>query len=144
MFEGSPDATTAVAIEPTTCVTAPRRLVVSLLDRHPDLLRELLHEISQRERDLMNRIADRVGARLEARFAHLFLELAARIGAMERGQIVIGTPLTRQDLADLAGTTIESSCRLMSRWTKQGIVTNRQSGGFLIRNRATLERLRDS
>jgi len=143
ILEGSSFATMAVALEGTTCIAAPRHVVVSLLDRHPLLLRELLCEISQRERYLMGRIAELGGARVEARFAHLFLELAVRVGVREHGQIVIRTPLLRQDLADLAGTTVETSIRLMSRWNKQGIVTTR-AGGFVIRDRTTLEHLRRS
>lgn len=141
ILQGSSFASMAVALEGTTCVAAPRHVVVSLLDRHPLLLRELLCGFGQHERYLMGRIAELGGARVEARFARLFLELAVKVGVREHGQIVIRIPLLRQDLADLAGTTVETSIRLMSRWNKQGIVTTR-AGGFVIRNRTTLEHLR--
>ena len=38
-------------------------------------------------------------------------------------------PLSRQDLADLLGTTVETSIRIMSRWGKDGVVQTRE-GGF--------------
>jgi CRP/FNR family transcriptional regulator len=48
-------------------------------------------------------------------------------------------PLSRQELADLTGTTIETCIRIMSRWGKDGIVTTEREG-FLVKDLATLER----
>jgi len=36
--------------------------------------------------------------------------------------------LSRQDLADLAGTTIETSIRVLSRWGKEGLVITERDG----------------
>jgi CRP/FNR family transcriptional regulator len=49
-------------------------------------------------------------------------------------------PLSRQELADLTGTTIETCIRIMSRWGKEGVVTTEREG-FVVKDRATLERL---
>ncbi len=51
---------------------------------------------------------------------------------------LIGLPLSRQELADLTGTTIETSIRVMSRWGKEGLVLTRPDG-FLIPEIAALE-----
>jgi CRP/FNR family transcriptional regulator len=48
--------------------------------------------------------------------------------------------LSRQELADLTGTTIETCIRLMSRWGKEGVVET-QSDGFLVVDRRGLEAL---
>lgn len=132
---------TAAALEEATCVKVSRRVVVSLLNEHPPLLRELVCQISEHVSNLMTRIADLAGARVEARLAHLLLALADKVGLQDGGKIAIRIPLLRQDLADLTGTTIETSIRVMSRWDKQGIVTS-EPGGFVIRDRRALERLR--
>jgi len=129
---------TAVALEDTTCVAVSRRAVATLLNAHPPLVRELVCQSSEHLLNLMNRIAELAGSRVEVRFAHLFLALADKLGAKADGKIAIRVPLLRQDLADLTGTTVETSIRLMSRWNKQGIVSS-QAGGFLIRDRKTLE-----
>lgn len=141
LFLGTPFAASAVALEVTTCVAMPRRIVMRLIDAYPRLLRELVSEISDHELNLMDRIAETAGASVEARFAHLFLKLAGKIGIREHGRIFVRIPLLRHDLADLTGTTVETSIRVMSRWNKQRIVTTRD-GGFVIHDRSALERLR--
>jgi CRP-like cAMP-binding protein len=49
-------------------------------------------------------------------------------------------PLSRQELADLTGTTIETCIRIMSRWGKAGIVSTERDG-FVVRDPAQLTRL---
>jgi CRP/FNR family transcriptional regulator len=78
---------------------------------------------------------------VEYRIAHLLLKLADRIGEKGSGdEITIPILLSRQDIADLVGTTVETAIRVMSRWRKMGIVTN-DKRGILIRDRDTLEDL---
>ena len=80
------------------------------------------------------------GSRVEARFAQLFLKLLDRLGRPEEGGVLVPLILSRQDLADLAGTTVETSIRIMSRWGKEGIVSTRDDG-FLVLDRDVLEQL---
>ena len=47
---------------------------------------------------------------------------------------------SRQELADLTGTTIETAIRIMSRWGKQRIVLT-EKDGFLLVDRKALEAL---
>lgn len=143
MLQESLFPATAVALEDTTCVAVSRRVVLTLLNEHPALVRELVSQAGEHLSNLMSRMAQLAGARVEARFAHLFLALADKIGVREDGRIAIRIPLLRQDLADLTGTTVETTIRLMSRWDREGILTT-QVGGFVIRHRKTLERFRRS
>jgi CRP/FNR family transcriptional regulator len=57
-----------------------------------------------------------------------------------RGGAFIPMVLSRQELADLTGTTIETCIRLMSRWGKDGIVST-EKDGFVIHDRPVLEKL---
>ena len=70
----------------------------------------------------------------------LFLKLMDKLGRTEGDRVFIPLPLSRQDLADLTGTTLETSIRVMSRWGKEGIVTTAPDA-FRIADRAVLERL---
>jgi CRP/FNR family transcriptional regulator len=49
-------------------------------------------------------------------------------------------PLSRLELAELTGTTVETSIRIMSRWAKEGIVRT-EKDGFVVVDPAALERL---
>jgi CRP/FNR family transcriptional regulator len=60
------------------------------------------------------------------------------MGQPREGAIFVGMPLSRQELADMTGTTIETCIRIMSRWGKQDIVRT-EKDGFLIVDRSALE-----
>jgi CRP-like cAMP-binding protein len=89
---------------------------------------------------MTNRLAELTRTRVESRLARLFLKMAEQNGrADERGELV-PTVLSRQELADLTGTTIETAIRIMSRWHKQRLVLT-EKDGFVIVSRAALEAL---
>jgi CRP/FNR family transcriptional regulator len=85
-------------------------------------------------------MAELTGGRIENRFARLFLKLADQLGKPERGGIFIGLPLSRQELADMTGTTIETSIRIMSRWGKDEVLRT-EKDGFVLVDRDALELL---
>ena len=70
----------------------------------------------------------------------LFMMLADRMGRAEARGLLIPLALSRQDLADLTGTTLETSIRIMSRWGKEGLVLTEKEG-FVLTDRSALERL---
>jgi len=118
-YEGRPYPASAIALERTSC---------------------LLVAFTRRIVELTQRIAEVAGGRVETRFAHLFLKLADRVGRPQDGATFIPIALSRQDLADLTGTTIETCIRLMSRWGKEGVVETAKDG-FLLADREALEKL---
>jgi len=140
VYEGWPFPASAVAIEETTCLTIERSAFFSLLETHPTLVRGLLLGLTYRLIELTNRLAELTGGRVEPRFARLFLKLAGDVGTSARGGTFIPMPLSRQELADLTGTTIETAIRIMSRWGKQRIVLTEKEG-FLLLDAKALEAL---
>jgi CRP/FNR family transcriptional regulator, nitrogen oxide reductase regulator len=89
----------------------------------------------------MQKIKELAAGGVEYRIAHLLLKLADRIGEEATADgITIPIVLSRQDIADLVGTTVETAIRVMSRWRKMGIVVNDKKG-IIIRDRETLEDL---
>jgi CRP/FNR family transcriptional regulator len=61
--------------------------------------------------------------------------LADMTGSVEvrDGETFISLALARQELADLLGTTLETTIRLMSRWQKECVVLTERDG-FVIPN----------
>ena len=80
------------------------------------------------------------GGKVEERIARVLLEIADRIGKKYEDVIVIDAPLTRLDIAEMTGTTVETTIRVMSKWKKQGII-NTERGYIEIIKRRELERL---
>ena len=139
-YEGRPYPATAVAQEPTKCLLVRRSPFFALLETHPSLVRGYLLGLTQRIVELTRRIPEVAGGKVETRFAHLFLKLADKMGRPSAEGIVIPMPLSRQDLADLTGTTIETGIRIMSRWGKDALVRT-DKDGFVLLDRAALEKL---
>lgn len=136
VYEELPYPATAVALEPTICLRTPRQDFYALLERRPSLVRGLLMALTHRLVLLTNRLAERTGGRVETRFARLFLKLSEDIGQSDRSGIFIPMALSRQELADLLGTTVETSIRIMSRWGKEGIVQTEKEGFFVVDSEA--------
>jgi CRP/FNR family transcriptional regulator len=140
VYEGWPFPASAVALEETTCVSIERPAFFTLLEAHPTLVRGLLLGLTHRLVELTNRLAELSGGKVEPRLARLFLKLADEMGSPAPGGTFIAMPLSRQELADLTGTTIETAIRIMSRWGKQGIVQTERLG-FVVVDVKSLEAL---
>ena len=138
VYESRPYPASAVALEPTRCLLIPRQAFFSLLETHPTLVRGLLVGLTHRLVELTNRLTELSGGRVEPRLARFFLKLADDIGQHREGGTFIPLALSRQELADMIGTTIETSIRIMSRWGKQDVVRT-EKDGFLVVDRSALE-----
>lgn len=89
---------------------------------------------------LQNQYRELATERVERRIARALLRLAAQAGQHEADGVCIDFPISRQDVAELTGTTLYTVSRTLSQWEKQGIV---QSGRkrVLIRSLRTLAAL---
>jgi CRP/FNR family transcriptional regulator len=103
-------------------------------------VRGLLLGLTHRLVELTNRLTDLTGGRVEARFARLFLKLAQDLGRPAPDGTLIPLALSRQELADMTGTTIETCIRIMSRWGKDDIVRTEKEG-FLVVDKGALATL---
>ena len=137
-YDGRPFPASAVALEDTVCIVIPRPVFFRLLEEHASLVRGLMLGMTIRLVELTNRIAELSGTRIEPRFARLFLKLAGDMGRQERGGTFIPLALSRQELADMSGTTIETAIRIMSRWGKENIL-HTDKDGFVVLDRGKLE-----
>jgi CRP/FNR family transcriptional regulator, nitrogen oxide reductase regulator len=138
VYESRPYPASAVALEPTTCLVIPSQSFFSLLEAYPTMVRGLLGGLTHRLVELTNRLMELSGGRIEGRLARFFLKLATDMGQPRPEGTFIPLALSRQELADMIGTTIETSIRIMSRWGKDDVIRT-DKGGFMILNRAALE-----
>ena len=130
---------TAVALESTSLLSVPRRELFALLTANPMLARGLLLGLTRRMIELTRKLAER-SSHVEYRIARFFLTLADRIGRSEGTVLRIPVVLSRQEIADMVGTTQETAIRIMSRWGKEGVIRT-EDDGFLIADRAALEQI---
>jgi CRP/FNR family transcriptional regulator len=138
----APYCCTCTALDDGVTVLAlPRGDVLGLLEQNAAAAAAFVREATGREMRLGRRIAELASGSVEQRMCALLLRLADQAGtAVEDGHVRIGLKLSRQDLADLCGTTLESAIRVMSRLSRAGTVGT-SPAGFLVRDRAALEAL---
>lgn len=71
---------------------------------------------------LQNRFHELAAERVERRVARALLRLVRHAGRKIEQGILIDFPLSRQDLAEITGTTLFTVSRILKRWEQQGIV----------------------
>lgn len=140
VLRGIPMPASAIALEPTLCLRIDGPWFQRCMRANPGLAAILLDL-------MMNRLVDAGNARLglatapvEARLAAVILRMAEKFGVDRGGEIWVNRSFTRQNLADLAGTTVETTIRVMSRWTKEGWIDS-HAARILIRAPHELQRL---
>ncbi len=131
VYNRMPYPASAVAIEPTTLLTLPARDYFDLLERHPQLAHLLIGELTRLYMSLSRKVEEMRGQRVEARIAQLFLSLAERMGRASDEGVVIPMGLSRQEVAEMIGTTVESSIRVLSRWNRERVLIT-GAGRFVV------------
>jgi CRP/FNR family transcriptional regulator len=142
-YEGRPFPASAFAIEPAEILSIARRDFFSLITNHPEITRGLMLGLTRRLVELTQKLAQMTSGRVEYRVASLFLRLAERMGTAQGARVEIPLALSRQDIADMVGTTIETAIRIMSRWGKEGLVLTERSS-FVIPDLEALQEIVDS
>jgi len=120
----------AVALETCQVLTWSAERFVVVLDRTPALARNAARVLAERIRALEEQCVLLATRKVPERLAALLLALAGRYGRpTEDGTLL---PLTREEFAQLAGTTLFSASRLLALWEAQGIVRSRREAVIVL------------
>jgi len=125
-FNGEPYPATAQAMGPTVVASIHRDDYLHLLKQYPALALRVIEELGRRLRGAQEMIKSMAVERVERRIARILLKLAAATGSSNEEGIVIEMPLTRQDIAEMTGTTVETAIRTMSKFRKKGLVQTKR------------------
>lgn len=136
LFDRKPYASSAQAMEPSSILKLSRKDFLLFFGRHPFIATEMITELGRQLREAQATIKSLAVDRVEQRIAHILLKLADKVGISQKGGIMINLPLTRQDLADMAGTTVETAIRVMSRFTKSKFIKPANGKIFLLHPQA--------
>jgi CRP-like cAMP-binding protein len=124
----------AQALELTVTLSLRRAEYAELVRTHPDLAWALIAELGRRLQKAHETIRSLAVEKVERRVARVLLHLAATAGERRPGGAVrIAVPLSRQDIADMAGTVIETAIRTMSKFQKMGLIDTQEGRVTLLR-----------
>jgi CRP-like cAMP-binding protein len=121
-MEKRPYPASAQATEATVVLKIPADPVIALVERHPAFMKEMALMIGRRLRAAHDSVASLAVDPVEARLAATLLRLANREGMRSDRGITLPFHLTRQSLADMTGTTVETAIRILSRWLREGLI----------------------
>jgi CRP-like cAMP-binding protein len=125
LFDGRPLPFSAQAMEPSTVLSMPRSGFLGLLKEHQNVAIEIIIELSHRLRDAQAVIKGMAADRVENRIVEVLLKLAEKVGRRDEDGVRIGILLTRQDIADMVGSTVETTIRILSKLSKKGLIATR-------------------
>lgn len=130
VIEKRPYPAAAQATEATVVLKIPADPMIALADRYPAFIKEMALMIGRRLRAAHDSVKSLAVDPVEARLAAALLRLAEREGTRGKEGVTLPFHLTRQSLADMTGTTVETAIRVLSRWLKDGLLID--DGGRLV------------
>lgn len=107
---------TSQAVKSSDLVVWPRDVLTRLMYEHPQIALNGIQILSRRVREFQGRIQELTTERMERRIARALLRLAAQSGRKVDEGVVIDLRITRQDLAELTGSSMYSVSRTLSHW----------------------------
>jgi len=130
VMERRPYPAAAQATETSVVLKIPAAAALALAERHPSVIREMALMIGRRLRAAHDSVKSLSVDSVEARLAATVVRLAEREGTRGKQGMTLPFHLTRQSLADMTGTTVETTIRVVSRWIRDRIVAD--DGGRLV------------
>jgi CRP/FNR family transcriptional regulator, nitrogen oxide reductase regulator len=95
-----------------------------ILRQYPAVALATLDLVATRLRSAQETIEQVSAHSVDQRVAATLVKLARRLGREEHGDILIDMPLSRQDLADMTGATVETVSRVMSDFRRAGLIVS--------------------
>jgi CRP/FNR family transcriptional regulator len=114
--------TTVEAIAPTQVRRLGRHRFEAAVDRYPDLRDQRIERLGDEMTAAQEQVVLLARKTAEERVASFLRSLARRNGGTLRPGQQIPLPMTRLDMADYLGLTIETVSRVMTRLTARGII----------------------
>lgn len=114
---------TARAVEPAEAHAWDGARILALMHRFPTIAINAARMIAERHHELQRQHRELMTERVEQRIARALVRLADHAGRRVEGGVEIDFPLSRQDLAQMTGTTLFTVSRTLSGWQESGLIT---------------------
>jgi CRP-like cAMP-binding protein len=113
---------TATAVVDSIALTWPSEIWPKLASEHPALAINTMQIMGSRLQDAHTRLREISTEEVERRVAHTVLRLAKEASHATADGAEIDFPLSRQDIAEMTGTTLHTVSRIMSAWEAAGVI----------------------
>ena len=114
---------TAQATTPCRALAWDTASMLDLMSRYPELAINALRVMARRVQEFQDRYRELATERVEQRIARALTRLARQAGRRTGDGVLIDLALTRQDIAEMTGTTRFTISRTLAEWEQRGIVS---------------------
>lgn len=132
----------AHALEESHVLSWDGTTMAGLIECYPRIAINALPILSSRIRELQERFREMATESVDCRLARALVRLTGQAGSVSDGKVRIEIPLKRQTLAELAGTTLYTASRLLSKWERLGVIESGR-GRIIVRSLEKLGMLAD-
>lgn len=113
---------TASAAVDSVVLAWPMSYWSSFIESHAPLAVSAMQSVGQRLQESHARLREMATEEVERRVAHAVLRLVAQSGKKESGGIRVDFPISKQDIAEMTGTTLHTVSRILTAWEGKGLV----------------------
>ncbi|GIK17392.1 MAG: transcriptional regulator [Planctomycetota bacterium] len=124
LFGGDAYPGTATAVTHCTSLSWDRSTTARLMERYPRVAVNALHLLGEELAQLRGRYQELATQRVEQRVARALVRLVGQAGKRVEEGVLIDFPLSRQDLAELTGTTLHTVSRILSAWEDHELIAS--------------------
>jgi CRP-like cAMP-binding protein len=122
LIEGGPREEMAEAMENALLTEMERGDFERLIQTQPLLGLRLARLLTQRRRDIENKIENLVFKDVNSKLAELLIRLAAEFGVDDARGTLVALKITHQEMANLIGSTRETVSLTLSQFKRKGLI----------------------
>ena len=122
VLDNKPYPAAANAMKSSRVIKISRQNLLKIMEDYPILKLEIVKYFSDKLRDAHEMLKNIATERVERRIAALLLKLSEKAGVDDSGFRRIEFSLTRQEISEMVGTTVETCIRTMSKFQKNGMI----------------------
>jgi CRP-like cAMP-binding protein len=116
----------AQAVGTSSALRWDQGILNHLMEQYPRIALNAMRIMAGQIRTFQNTVRDLSTKRVEQRIARTILRLARQSGRKVETGVLIDLPLSRQDLAEMTGTTLFSVSRILSDWESKSLVQSKR------------------
>ncbi len=137
VFRRVPFPATATAVVDSRVLAWSWARIGELVERHPRIAANAVEVVGAHTEEMLRRVREFATEPVERRIALALLRLSARAGRRVAAGVEIDFPLSRQDIAEVTGSTLYTVSRTLRGWERRGLVVSGRRR-VVVRNPARL------
>ncbi len=122
-LNNTPYPLSAEVLEACTVIGWDRDTMLKLMRERPQLALNGMAMVGKRFSQMQSQFEELATQRVEQRVARTILRLVRQFGRRTDEGVLIDTPLTREDIAQMSGTNLYQVSRILSRWEQAGYIS---------------------